>query len=183
MLRIHPCRSPIPTLKQPDVLPAHFMQLSGLWCKLLIIVHVLSWIPAWYIRRNRCECITLSNAAFASRSTRCQFCFSSVNILYASSTGRAAFMRGDPFVNPLCVGFCILWINGCILSLIIAYKHLSSGIDWNFRWLLWTTWNAKCIQCAGYEYYFNAILINIYLFLYAIGHFKILVMTPLFFFL
>jgi hypothetical protein len=33
----------------------------------------------------------LSNAAFASRSTRCPFCFSSVNILYASSTGRAAF--------------------------------------------------------------------------------------------
>jgi hypothetical protein len=36
------------------------------------------------------------------------FCFSSVNILYASSTGRAAFMGDDPFVNPLCVGFCIL---------------------------------------------------------------------------
>jgi hypothetical protein len=29
-------------------------------------------------------------------------------------------MRDDPFVNPLCVGFCILWINGCILSLITA---------------------------------------------------------------
>jgi hypothetical protein len=38
----------------------------------------------------------------------------SVNILYASSTGRAAFMGDDAFVNPLCVGFCILWINGCI---------------------------------------------------------------------
>ena len=100
------------------------MQLSALWCKPLITVHVLSWIPAWYIRRNRCECITLSNAAFASRSTRCQFCFSSVNILYASSTGRAAFMRDDPFVNPLCVGFCILWINGCILSLITALTIL-----------------------------------------------------------
>ena len=120
MLRIPPCRTPIPTLKQSDVLPAHFMQLSALWCKLLIIVHVLSWIPAWYIRRNRCECITLSNAAFASRSTRCPFYFSSVNILYASLTGRAAFMGDDPFVNPLCVGFCILWINGCILSLITA---------------------------------------------------------------
>jgi hypothetical protein len=70
--------------------------------------------------RNRCECITLSNAAFASRSTRCPFCFSSVNILYASSTGIAAFMGDDPFVNPLCVGFCKLWINGCILSLITA---------------------------------------------------------------
>jgi hypothetical protein len=35
-------------------------------------------------RRNRCECISLSNAAFAARSTRCPFCFSSVNILYAS---------------------------------------------------------------------------------------------------
>jgi hypothetical protein len=44
------------------------------------------------LNRNRCECITLSNAAFASRSTRCPFCFSSVNIMYASSTGRAAFM-------------------------------------------------------------------------------------------
>ena len=96
------------------------MQLSALWCKPLITVHVLSWIPAWYIRRNRCECITLSNADFASRSTKCPFCFSSVNILYASSTGRAAFIGDDPFVNPLCVGFCILWINGCILSLITA---------------------------------------------------------------
>jgi hypothetical protein len=56
----------------------------------------------------------------ASRSTRCPFCFSSVNNLYASSTGIAAFMWDDPFVNPLCVGFCILWINGCIISLITA---------------------------------------------------------------
>ena len=92
------------------------MQLSALWCKLLITVHVLSW----YIRRNRCECITLSNAAFASRSIRCPICFSSVNILYASSTGISAFTGDDPFVNPLCVGFCISWINGCILSLITA---------------------------------------------------------------
>jgi hypothetical protein len=38
--------------------------------------------------------------------------------MYASSTGRAAFMGVDPFINPLCVGICILWINGCILSLI-----------------------------------------------------------------
>ena len=38
----------------------------------------------------------------------------------ASSTGRAAFMGDDPFVNPLCIGFCILWINDCILSLITA---------------------------------------------------------------
>jgi hypothetical protein len=51
------------------------------------------------------------------------FCFSSVNILYASSTGRAAFMGDDPFVNPLCVGFCILWINGCIIYLITASLH------------------------------------------------------------
>jgi hypothetical protein len=43
-----------------------------------------------------------------------------VNILYASSTGRAAFIGDDPFVNPLCVGFCTLRINGCILSLITA---------------------------------------------------------------
>jgi hypothetical protein len=42
VLRIPPCRPPIPTLKQSDVLPAHFMQLFALWCKLLIIVHVLS---------------------------------------------------------------------------------------------------------------------------------------------
>jgi hypothetical protein len=42
------------------------------------------------------------------------------NILYASSTGRAAVMGDDPFVDPLCVGICILWINGCILSLITA---------------------------------------------------------------
>jgi hypothetical protein len=41
----------------------------------------------------------LSNAAFASSSTRCPFCFSSVNILYASSTGRAAFIGDDPFVR------------------------------------------------------------------------------------
>jgi hypothetical protein len=39
-----------------------------------------------------------------------------------SSTGILAFMGDDLFVNPLCVGFCILWINGCILSLI---KHWS----------------------------------------------------------
>jgi hypothetical protein len=30
----------------------------------------------------------------------------------------------NPFVNPLCVGFCILWINGCILSLITALTIL-----------------------------------------------------------
>ena len=83
-LRIPHCRAAMPTLKQSEVLSTHFMQLSALWCKLLIIVHVLSWIPAWYIRRNRCECITLSNAAFASRSTRCPFCFSSVNIPFKS---------------------------------------------------------------------------------------------------
>jgi hypothetical protein len=85
-----------------------------------------------YKRYNRCECITLSNAAFASRSTRCQFCFSSVNIMYASSTDWAAFLRDDPFVNPLCVGFCILWINGCILSLITACLHhnAESCIKW-----------------------------------------------------
>ena len=33
---IPPCWTPIPTLKQSDVLPAHLMQLSALWCKLLI---------------------------------------------------------------------------------------------------------------------------------------------------
>jgi hypothetical protein len=31
--------------------------------------------------------------------------------MYASSTGRATFIGDDPFVNPLCVGFCILWIT------------------------------------------------------------------------
>jgi hypothetical protein len=35
----------------------------------------------------------LSNAAFASSSTIYPFCFSSVNILFASSTGRAALDR------------------------------------------------------------------------------------------
>jgi hypothetical protein len=38
----YPLPDLIPTFKQSDVLPAHFMQLSALWCKLLIIVHVLS---------------------------------------------------------------------------------------------------------------------------------------------
>ena len=77
-----------------------------------IVVQAFNNSPRFVLNsRNRCECITLSNAAFASRSTRCPYCFSSVNILHASSTGRAAFMGDDPFVSPLCVGFCILWIN------------------------------------------------------------------------
>ena len=105
-----------------------------------IVVQAFNNSPRFVLNsRNRCECITLSNAAFASRSTRCPFCFSSVNILYASSTGRAAFMGDDPFINLLCVGFCILWINGCILSLITAstklYIHICSGVctTWEFR--------------------------------------------------
>jgi hypothetical protein len=52
------------------------------------------------------------------------FCFSSVNILYASSTGIAAFMGGDSFVNPLCVGFCILWINGCLDETLAKYESV-----------------------------------------------------------
>jgi hypothetical protein len=48
----------------------------------------------WRQKQKRCR-------QLLRKSTRCPFCFSSVNILYASATGRAAFMGDDPFVNPL----------------------------------------------------------------------------------
>jgi hypothetical protein len=35
------------------------------------------------------------------------FLFSSADVLFASSTGRAAFLGDAPFVKPLCEVFCI----------------------------------------------------------------------------
>jgi hypothetical protein len=39
---LQPKKSVAIHIKGSDVLPVHFMQLSALWCKLLIIIHVLS---------------------------------------------------------------------------------------------------------------------------------------------
>ena len=77
---------PIPTLKQSNVLPAHFMQLSALWCKLLITVHVLSWIPAWYIQ----WLYSISDHCFDDLTNYRQNCYSSIvdGIVFASDVKR-----------------------------------------------------------------------------------------------
>jgi hypothetical protein len=84
----------------------------------------------------------------------------------------------NPFVNPLCVWFCILWINGCILSLITAstimlitgrncYSSIVDGVVFasdrrsiqniNRRKAKWTSCTSRCKSCIRQSYTFTSV--------------------------